>query len=196
MSEEGVGFEVVDEVVLQDLDKVQDQQQVIPTAQGVRVKIVKPSVRKVLTDNSKDALPEGPENPVAYKHLNAQFKLMDGVSVPVYDENGTPTGETKLQYQNKVIFPQRLDLAFWHNPEVKTSDWWRNRQYIHGFKQLCLALGFELKEVRVNDMFLEAIKDREVLIDITQEEEQEQRDGQWVGKGTFRNRIKNLKKWE
>lgn len=193
--DEEVGFEITDEVVLTDLDAVQESRQVLPVSQGVHVKIEKPSVRKSLKDNAKDAPKEGPNNPVAYKYLNPQFRLLDGVSVPVYDDNGHPTGETEIKFKNKVIFASRMDLIFWHNPEVKTSDWWKNKQYIFGFRAFCKALGFNLKELKVNDFFLSEIRDKEILLDITQEPEQELKDGEWVDKGTFKNRVTNFRAW-
>ena len=193
--EETIGFEVTEETVLTDLDAVQEQRQIKPKAQGLRVKIEKPAIRKSLNDNSKDAPKEGPNNPVAFKYLNCSFRILDGISVPVYDENGVATGETELKFKNSVVFPNRMDLIFWHNPECKTSDWWKNRQYIFGFKALCKALSFELKEVRVNDEFLMLLKDRELLIDIDHEEETEMKEGAWVKKGTFKERIKNIRAW-
>lgn len=194
MSEEEV-FEVLEEVVLTDLDKVQESRSITPKAQGVRVSIEKVQVRKSLEDNSREASPEGEDNKLGYKYLNCTFKLLDGISVPVLDDNGNPTGETEVKYKNKVLFNNRMDLIFWHNPEVKTSNWWKNKQYIFGFKQLCQALGFNLSEVRVNDKFLEELKGKELLLDITHEEEQELVDGKYVGKGTFRERLKNFKAW-
>lgn len=194
MSEEEVAFQVTEEVTLTDLDAVKETRSITPKAQGVRVSIEKAQVRKALEDNSKDAV-EGPENRVAYKYLNVTFKLLDGISVPVYDDNGNQTGETEIKYKNKVIFNNRMDLIFWHNPEVKTTNWWKNLQYIFGFKGLCQALGFNLKEVRINDNFLEELKGKELLLDITHEEEQEMKDGKWVGKGTFRERLNNFKAW-
>lgn len=197
MSDEETMFEVTEEVVLADIDKIEESKQVLPASQGVRVKIEKASVKKALSDGSKDAPAEGPNNPVAYKYINANFRIMDGISVNVADDQGNFTGETEAKFKNKVLFPNRMDLIFWHNPEVKTSDWWKNKQYIFGFKQLCLALGFDLKEVRVNDAFLEQMNGREILLDIVQEEEQEKNaEGNWVPKGTFRNRVKNFKAWE
>lgn len=194
-AEEEVGFEVTEETVLTDFEQVQEQRTLVPVSQGVHVRIEKAVVRKSLEDNAKDAPKEGPENKAAYKYLHCQFRIVDGISVPVYDDDGNPTGETELKYKNKVVFPGRLDLAFWHNPEVKTSDWWRNRQYAIGFKQMCVALGFNLKELRINDAFLLLIDKQELLLDIGHEEEQELKEGSWVGKGTFKERLKNFRKW-
>lgn len=177
-------FEVTEETVLTDLDAVQEQKQILPVAQGVRVKIEKPVVRKQLKDGAKEAPQEGPENPVAYKYLNFNLRLVDGIA----------DGD-KVLYKNKVLFPNKMDFIFWHNPEVKTTDWWKNKQYIFGFKALCKALGIDLKTVKINDEFLESLKDREILIDITHEEEQQNLGSGWVGKGTFKERIKNIKAW-
>lgn len=193
---EVVPFDVNEEVILQDLDTVQEQRQILPKAQGVRVKIEKPSIRKSLSDNSKDAPKEGPNNPWAFKFLNLSFRILDGISVPILDDNNNQTGETEIKYKNKVLFSGKMDFVFAHNPEVKTSDWWKDRQYIFGFRSLCKALGFNLKELKINDAFLAELKDKEILIDIDQEEEQEQKEGKWVGKGTFKNVIKNIRAWQ
>lgn len=187
-------IETIDEVVLQDLDAVQEQKQVLPVANGVRVKIKKATVRKSLEDNSKDAV-EGPENRWAYKYLNVSFTIVDGISVPILDDNGNPTGESEIKYKNKILFSNRMDFVFTHNPDVKTTQWWKDKQYIFGFRSLAKALGFELKELKINDAFLAEIEGKELLIDIGQEEEQEKKDGEWVGKGTFRNVIRNLRAW-
>ena len=186
-----------EEVLLEDLDKIQQTQLVLPAAQGVRVKIEKASVKKALSDGSKDAPAEGPNNPLGYKYLNLNLRMLDGISVPVIGEDGLPTGETEEKFKNKVLFPNKMDLIFTHNPEVKTSAWWKDRQYIFGFKQLCLALGMDLKQIRVNDDFLESLVGREILVDIVQEENNTKNEaGAWVGSGTFKNRIKNFKAWE
>lgn len=177
-------FEVTEEVTLTDLDAVQEQKQILPVSQGVRVRIEKPSVRKALQDGSKEAPKEGVDNPVAYKYLNFNLRLVDGIA----------EGD-KVLYKNKVLFPSKLDFVFWHNPEVKNSAWWSNRQYIFGFKALCKALGINVKEVKINDEFLESIKGREILIDIAHEEEQQNVEGSWVGKGTFKEKIKNIRAW-
>lgn len=196
MSEEKVGFDVMEEEVLTDLDAVKESRSVIPASQGVRVKIEKINVRKSLENNAKDAAPEGPENRVAFKFLNVQFRIMDGVSVPVMDDLGNQTGETELKYKNMTLFTQKMDLVFSHNPEIKTSQWWKSKQYIFGFRQFCRALGIDTKgEIRINDEWLELLKGRELLCDIVQEEEQENKNGEWVGKGTFRNRVTNFKVW-
>ena len=190
-----VPFEVTDEVVLQDLDAIKEQRQILPASQGVHVKIEKAEVRKTLADGSKDAPKEGPNNPIGYKYLNLNLRLVEGISVPMVDETGNPTGETEVKFKGKIVFPNKMDLIFWHNPEVKTKPWWKNKQYIFGFKALCLALGMDLKEVRVNDEFIELLKGKEILIDIQHEEENELKEGVWVGKGTFKERIKNFRAW-
>lgn len=177
-------FEVTEETVLTDMEAIQEQKQILPVAQGVRVRIEKPSVRKALKDGSKEAPKEGDENPVAYKYLNFNLRLVDGIS----------EGD-KVLYKNKVLFPGKMDFVFWHNPEVKTADWWANKQYIFGFKSLCRALKIDIKEVRINDDFLASIDGQEILIDIAHEEEQQNVEGKWVGKGTFKEKIKNIRAW-
>ena len=121
---------------------------------------------------------------------------MDGIEIDKLDDDGNPTGEKEMKFKNSILFPSRMDLIFSHNPAVKESDWWKNRSYAVGFKQFCQAQKFDLKEVRINDAFLSLIKDKEVLVDIEHEEEQEQKEGKWVGKGTFKERLRNWQAWE
>lgn len=201
LNDEQVGFNVTDEVVVGDLEVVKEQRNIKPKAQGVHVRIEKAAVKKQLSDGSKEAPKEGPNNPVAYKYLNCSFRILEGISVPVYDEAGNPTGETAQKFKNSVIFPNKMDLIFWHNPEVKTADWWKNKQYIFGFKALCKAVGADTKNITINDEFLSNLNSKEVLIDIEHEEEQEQKldpktgENKWTGKGTFKERIKNIRQW-
>lgn len=207
MTEEtAVGFNVNEEVVVHDLENWKDDAGVVPKAQGVRVRLVKPEIRVSYKDNGKTALPKGsPDNPWAFKYLNFQCAILDGIETDMLDEEGKPTGQKELKYKNKVVFPGRMDLVFAHNPEVKNSEWWNGRKYLGGFKSLCTALGMNLKEVRVGDAFLEQVKDREVLIDIEHEEQQDlkdvkQADGttkkEYVSNGTFKERVRKFTKWE
>lgn len=194
IEETEVPFDVEEEVILTDLDEIKETKQKLPKAQGILVRIEKPCVRKTLSNGAKDAPKEGPNNPWAYKYLNLQFRILEGIPTPVYDDNGKETGEMELKYKNKVMFHDKMDFVFTHNPEVKSSDWWQNKQYIFGFRNLCKTLGFETKEIKVNDFFLSELKDKEVLIDIDDKEEQELKNGEWVGKGTFKNIVVNLRK--
>lgn len=168
MSEDNVGFEVVDEVQVGDLTAVQTQ--ILPVAQNVKVRIDKASV-----DTSKDN---------ALKTLKLQLAIVDGIEV---------NGEVK--YINKAIFPGFLDLCIWADSAVKTSEWYVNKQHLLGFKQFCQALELDLSSVKVNDEWLNSLLGRELLVNITHEEETVvDADGKRVKTGTLRERIRGFKK--
>ena len=193
MTEENVGFDVNEETVVHDLGDVKEQKSLTPVAKGVRVRIEKIAIRKNLENNKADA---GPENRWTYKALNPTFRIIDGIEVDVVDDAGNVTGK-ELKYKNKPLFPASLDLVFAHNAEVKTSDWWKNRQYAIGFKQFCKALKIDLKEIRVNDEFCLAHEGRELLLDIRHEPTQSKNEkGEWVDDGGFRERLCNFLPWE
>lgn len=169
MSEEPVGFEVVDEIEVGDLTAVQTQ--ILPVAQGVKVRIEKASV-----DVSKDK---------ALKSLKVQLKIVDGILVG--DE---------VKYVNKAVFPGFMDLCVWADPAVKNSTWYQNKQHLLGFKQFCQALGIDLKTVKVNDEFLSGLIGRELLINITHEEDTavNPETGERMKTGTLRERIRGFRK--
>lgn len=164
-----VGFEVTDEVEVGDLTAVQTQ--ILPIAQNVKVRVMKASV-----DVSKDK---------ALKSLKVQLQIVDGIMVG--DE---------LKYVNKAVFPGFMDLCIWADPAVKNSTWYQNKQHLLGFKQFCQALGIDLKTVKVNDEFLSGLIGRELLINITHEEDTaiNPETGERMKTGTLRERIRGFRK--
>lgn len=174
MSEDQVGFDVVDEISVGDLTEV--RQEMLPIAQNVKVRIAKASV-----DTSKDK---------QLKSLKVQFSIVDGIEV---------NGETK--FVNKPVFTGFMDLCVWASP-LKDSNWYKTKQYLLGFKQFCQALGIDITNVKINDEFCASLIGQEVLINIIHEEETvvDVNDLDANGKpkrkktGALRERIKSFKK--
>lgn len=175
--EETVPFNVNEEVVVADLDVKKDRP-VLPVTQNVLVKIAGGEIRKDRVE------PKNPESDWTYAYLNLNLELVDGITVD---------GEQK--YKGMRVFTGKLDLGLAHNPQHKTGRWWDGRQYAIGTKALITALGFDPKQPpKFNDEFIGAIKDRQLLVDILQEEiRTKSEDGDWVGTGEFKNRITGFK---
>jgi len=178
--EDKVGFDINEEIVLADLDVKKDRP-VLPNTQNVVVKIVGGQIRKDRVNNKAE---EGPENPWTYAYINLNLELVDGVMV-----------DGEIKFKGTRFFTQKFDLGLTHNETVKTGRWWMKRQYALGTRQLIVALGFEPKEPpKFNDDFLAAIKDRQLLVDVYQEEIQAlNADGAWVGTGEYKNKFGNWK---
>ena len=177
MSEDQVGFEVTEEVVVGDLTAV--QQAITPTAQNIRVKIAKASV-----DVSKDK---------DLKTLKLELRVVEGI--PVLNSQ---TGEMELKFQNKPLFPGFMELCIWANSVTKNSQWYKNQQHLLGFKQFCQALSIDLKDVKINDEFLASLVGRELLVSIRHEEETavNSETGKREKTGSLRERIGQFKKAE
>ena len=176
MSDDQVGFDVVDEVVVGDLTDVKEQRQVLPVAQRVKVRIAKAG-----TQATKDK---------DIKSLKLDLRIVDGILV----------GE-ELKYANKPLFTGLMDLVYWGDLSVKgrsEKTWWTSKQYLIEFKKFCLATGFDIKDVRINDDFFQIITGKEVLVDIQHEEETavDPTSGERVKLGTFKERLRNWRKAE
>lgn len=184
MSEENVPFEVTEQIEVGDLSDVKEQRQLTPVASKVKVRIAKASVQET---KDKDI-----------KSLKLELRIVDGIEAPVRDELGNPTGETKMAYQNKPLFTGIMDLVVWADVSVKgrsEKNWWKTKQYLVGFKGFLIAVGSDLKSVKVNDEFLSALIGAEVLVDIQHEEETAKDEhGETVKLGTYRERLKNFRK--
>lgn len=175
MTEDNVGFEVIDEIAVGDLTEV--RQEMLPIAQNVKVRIDKASV-----DTSKDK---------DLKSIKLELAIVDGIMVD---------GEAK--FINKKVFTGFMDLCIWANPATKNSNWYKTKQHLLGFKQFCQALEIDLTNVKVNDEFCLSLLGRELLINIIHEEESviDANDLDANGKpkrkktGTLRERIKSFKK--
>ena len=175
MSEDNVPFDVVDEVQVGDLTEV--RQEMLPITQNLKVRIDGASVK---TSESKDL-----------KSLALELAIVDGIEVD---------GEVK--FINKKVFTGFMDLCVWANPETKNSNWYKTKQYLLGFKQLCQALELDITNVKVNDEFCTSLLGRELLINIVHEEETVADPNELDAKGkpkrkktgTLRERVKAFKK--
>jgi hypothetical protein len=173
------GFDVVDAIAVGDLSAVQSQ--VMPQAQNVKVQIVKAAVKA-----SKDG---------DLKSLNVEFKVLEGITV-----TDAETGAEVTKYVGKSIFPGFMDLVVWANPETKTSQWYKDKQHLLGFKEFCKALEIDLKSVVVNDEFISSLVGRELTCNIVHEAETAQQVNQDTGKqervktGAVSVRLKNFRK--
>lgn len=151
-----VPFEVVDEVVITDLADVKESRPVLPVTPNVLFTINKVSlVEGTLIKGEKSA-----SNPVITKSLNIELRLVEGIL-------DAESGEMKY-----VNFPLFTRLFVWADLNVKTSNWWKAKQHLVGFKQLCMALGINLAEVRINDEWLSSLLGRQVRANILVKPEQ------------------------
>lgn len=174
-------FQVTEPIVIGDLSEVKEQKSVMPPASNVRVAIRKASIK----GNGKDG------NSDTVKWLNLELRITEGIPVTLED------GSLEMKYKNKPLFTGMMDLPFWADLTVKTSKWWQTKQYLINFKKFCVALDIDLKSVTVDDMFLEVLLDRELLIDVRHEENRSKNEsGEYVGDGTYREKIANFKKAE
>jgi len=187
MTEEQVPFDVTEEEVVGDLTQVKEQRSLVPAASNVKMRIAKAGTQ---INKDKDI-----------KSLKIEVRIVDGIEVPVLDpETNQPTGESRAMYINKPMFTGFMDLVYFGNPNTRTGKWWKTKQHLVQFKKFCDALGFDLKDIKVNDAFLNTIIDAEVLVDIQHEEETaETVDGNTGEKtrkklGTFRERLRNWKR--
>lgn len=167
--EDEVPFEVTEETVVEGLDKV--QQDILPIAQNVLGLIRKASVAYNKDKNMK--------------YIKLELAIANGIPTVNTD------GETEYRYRGKVVFPGMLETCFWADPNQKTSDFFKNKQHLLGFKSFCVAMGVkDLSTVKINDTFLTNLIDRHILFSIKHEEEtQVGEDGKKVGTGIYRERV-------
>lgn len=169
-----VPFEVVDEVAVGDLTSV--QQEILPAAQGVRVRIDKASVA---TNQTKDL-----------KTLKTELAIVEGIEVVNAD-----TGESELKFVGKKVFPGFMDLCIWANPETRGGNWFKTKQHLLGFKAFCNALELDLANIVVNDEFCQGLIGREMLVNIVhQEDTVKDEHGKRQKTGTISERITGFKK--
>lgn len=171
MDEEQIG-----QVVVGDLTAV--QQEMLPQAQGVRVVIDKAEV-KVNAD--KDL-----------KSLKVELRILDGIEV-----HDPITGEAQVKYQGKKVFPGFMDLCIWANPETRSGQWFKGKQHLLGFKQLCQALQIDLAKVTVDQEFLSELIGRELFVNIVhQEDTVKDETGKRQKTGQISERITGFKRSE
>jgi hypothetical protein len=189
---DGVPFDVIDEVTVEGLDEVKEQNIVLPPTQNLLVRIESISADKKLVYSDQD---EGPDNPVETRTINVHVKVVDGVL-------NTETSE--MEYVNKSLFARMWTYA---NLDYKTSDWWKNRQHLVDLKYLLMALGEDLKSWTLSDSWIAGVLGRELRVNVLSKPRQEKavrEDGSPVidekGKvvyknvpGEFRNELKAWK---
>lgn len=171
--EDVVPFDITEETVVEDLDKV--QQDILPVAQNILGLIRKASVAK-----NKDG---------DLKYLKLEIAIVEGIPVENQD------GETEYRYRNKVVFPGMMETCFSaSNSRKESSEWFKKNQHLLGFKSFCVAMGIDLKKVVINDDFLASLIDRNVLFSIKHEEDRIVNEkGEKVGTGIFRDRVYGFK---
>lgn len=178
---EEVGFDVTEEIVVGDLSEVKEQKFIVPATANVKVRIQKASVA---VNKDKDV-----------KFLKLELRIAEGI----LNEEGIP------QYVNKPMFTNTGNpaegLVIWADTTVKgrdQKDWWKNRQYQIECVKFLKALDFPIKPApNVTDEFLQSLLGREVLVDIQHEEETAKNEsGEYVGLGTYKERLRNFKKAE
>lgn len=182
MSEEKVGFEVMDPIEVGDLSVVREQKFLVPAAQNVRFKIGKASIGE---NKSKDL-----------KFLKLELRIVDGIPV-----NNQETGQVELKYQNKPMFTGVMDLVLWADMSVKNradKNWWQTKQHQVELVRFLNAIGADIKNVTVSDDALQAWVGAEVMADVVHEAVQtlDATTGEYKDSGTFRERVRNFRKAE
>jgi len=198
------GFNVYDPIEIDNLDEVKQIKNIIPPTSDVRL-----AISRVKPEKNKDG-------DTAY--LAVSFKIVDGILTPILDNKGEPTGEAELKYRGALAtqYPQRF--IYWMSPDKvqtkvnlakkeKSKEWWKNKQYLLEFKQLLVACGIDpkLDEFKIDnrlqiDQLISALKDKELIGNITQKEDQakvsdpETGEVSWKGVGTYQNEVKNLRR--
>ena len=187
---ENEGFQVTEEIDVQDLSDVKEQQMLTPVSKGLKVRISKAS----LATNAKAETGKQAD----IKALKLELRIVDGI--PVLDKE---SGETVMKYVNKPLFTGIMDLIVWADLEItndkgvvrKNGDWWKNKQHLVGIRNFCQALELPLSALKVNDSFFSELIGKELLVDIVHEKETViGPDGKRQPTGTLREKLKNWKK--
>jgi len=146
--EEGMveeGFNVVDEVVIEDLTDVKEEKQLIPPSREVKLLVKKAEV-KASKDNN-------------YRWVNAQLQLVDGV-----DAEG--------KYKGKVVFGK---ICYYANMEMYgAKDYFKKKQHLVNLRQFAEAVGMDLAGLKINYQFIQDITGKMVVADILQTKGNEQ----------------------
>lgn len=138
-----MSFDVYEEVSVGDLSDVKQDQFVVPQASAVLLDIVKAQVKTV--EDKDDGTPK-------FKTLSLQLRIVEGIPV-----NG------ELKYAGKVLFAEPW---IWANPDLYTKDYFKRKQHLVDLKLILSALGYELKDVKINDELLGSIVGRQLRANI------------------------------
>ncbi len=137
---EKAGFEVVDEVEVGDLSDVKEERNLLPPVKGVKLRIRK------ATNQVNDA--------GTYRQLNVSLALEDGITV---------NNETK--YKGMVVWAR---IPYFADASVYNGDYFKKQQHLVELKKLAIALGIDIKTIKVNDAFLEGLANQLLTADIWQ----------------------------
>ena len=178
------GFDVLEDIEVEDLTTVRETRSVMPAVSGLKVRIHKAAVQS----NNDDDI----------KSLRLQLHVVDGI------ETATDDGSVEYKYKGKMLFTGLMDLVFKADLTVVSKnpkhggkrreevDWWKNHQHRVEFSKFCKALELPLQGLRVNDDFLNQITGQEITVDVKLEAEtQADADGNRYATGQFRERLKN-----
>ena len=188
------GFDVFENIEIEDIDAVKKVSNVIPATSGVKLKL-----SKVTSEWNKDK---------DMAMLAVSLKIEEGI--PVFDPE---TGETEVKYKGSMAtqFPVRFiyyvslakQAAKEKSAKKSTAAWWKNKQYLVEFKQLLVACGIDpkLEEFKTEgrlqvDALVSALKDREVLGDIKEVNDQafDKETGEKKKLDSTHNEVKNLRR--
>ena len=181
--EQDVGFQVTEPTEVGDLSGVSDDQS-MPKAQGIQVRIEKPTVRRTLQNNK--VAEDEVNNPCIAKEINAQLRILpEGI-----DGAGA--------YANKVLFPNprwyiwaEVTHEFYAKRAIFSGE---KRAYLNPFKTLLLALGYDIKSPPpINDEFLTVIEGQTLVIDISRESERALVNGVWEDTGGYLNKVRKIR---
>lgn len=178
MTEEQTQFGEID---LGDMTGLKEIKDVLPAANGVRVRVDKASIK----DNSYEG------SVPTKKYLNLQLRIVDGISF--VDSEGV----AQTKYKNKVVFTNNKDLPVWvdTNHEFYKGEKFVKGAYLIPLRQFLVACGCDPKAVKIDAGLLEGLKGVELEVDIAQNQKKSKDDeGNWIATGEFENLFRNWKK--
>ena len=177
---EEVPFSVTEEYSLGDLSEVKEDRVVLPVSSRVKL-----GIRQASSRTNKDG---------SITSLNVQVALLEGVEVPEKDMQGGFTGQLVRKYQGKTDF---LELTYKVDTTIRNSAWWtsKNRPWLLPLRQFLMALGYPINPAPpISDDLCSALKGREILADIINEEITQKNPitGKREGTGEYRHRFKRF----
>ena len=169
MPDLGTSFNVVDDVVIEDLTSLKREVDLIPPSKNVKFVIKSASVKE-----NKDK---------TYKQINLHLSIVDGIQV----------GEI-MKYKGKPMFQT---VTYYADPNKYTKEYFQKRQHLVQLKFLCNAIGEDLKSIRINDGYLSSLTGKEILATIKQSKKKDwtNKQGELVV-GEMQNEVVDFKKSE
>jgi hypothetical protein len=120
------GFDVVEEVVVEDLTSVKQERDLLPPTKDVKFRIKSASVK----ENSDKS----------FRQINLHLVIVDGIQI----------GDV-VKYKGKPMFQT---VCYYADPNKYTKEYFQKRQHLVQLKMLCSALGEDLSAIRINDGYL------------------------------------------